>query len=271
MSVFAGKRIVITGGSSGIGKQLAVDLLTLGAHVTIVADRPERLAQARDELAAIAPSVATLTCDIGDVAQIRATAAAYIAQFGAPHVLINNAGYAVYRTFAEMDSEEISRLFNVNLTGACVMTREFLPAMIAAGEGHIVLVASIAGAVPMTPCGPYSAAKHGMVAFGEILRAELDRFKLRVHVVCPGRVETEFFAHETFVQRAPRRETEWTIPIERVSGAILEAIRRDRFLTYVPRIYGPLAWLVRALPFVFRPMLRRLMRARVETVYAGKS
>lgn len=266
---FAGQHIVITGGSSGIGHQLAKDFLQLGARVSIVADRAATLERARVELAALGP-VRAFVCDIADISQVRAMAAACVQEWGAPDVLINNAGYAVYRTFEEMDSEEIARLVQVNLTGGCVVTREFLPSMIRSGRGDILFVASIAGRLPMTPCGPYSTAKHGMVAFAEILHSEVARFGLRVQVVCPGRVETGFFSHETFQQRAPRRETEWTIPLERVSAGIIGAIRKNRFMTYVPRTYGPLVWLTQALPFVFRPALRKLMRARVETVYASK-
>jgi len=267
---FAGKNVLITGGSSGIGKRLAITLLERGADVTIVADRADKLERARIELEALSPSVHALTCDIADLDQVRRTATSYLALRGVPDVLVNNAGYAVYRPLVEMASEEIDRLLRVNLTGACLMTRELLPAMIQKGSGHIVLISSIAGFIPMTPCGPYSVAKHGMVAFGEILQSEVHRFGLRVHVVCPGRVETDFFSHETFRRRAPRRETEWTVPIEDVCGAVIDSIRSNRLVTYVPRTFRPLVWLTQAVPFVFKPMLRKLMRARIESVYASR-
>ena len=107
-------------------------------------------------------------------------------------------GYAVYYTFEQMPPEEIHRLFDVNLVGAALVTREFLPDMIRAGGGDVVMVASIAGRIPMTPCGVYSASKHGLVALAELLQIETARFNIRVHVVCPGRVETDFFSHESF-------------------------------------------------------------------------
>ena len=95
-------------------------------------------------------------------------ARAYRERFDAPEVLVNNAGYAVYYTFEQMRSEEIHRLFDVNLVGAALVTREFLPDMIRAGGGHIVMMASIAGRIPMTPCSVYSASKHGLVALAEL-------------------------------------------------------------------------------------------------------
>ena len=103
---------------------------------------------------------------------------------------------------SRLPSEEIQRLFQVNLVGAALVTREFLPDMIRAGGGDVVMIASIAGRIPMTPCGVYSASKHGLVALAELLRVEVARFNVRVHVVCPGRVETDFFSHESFRQRA---------------------------------------------------------------------
>jgi short-subunit dehydrogenase len=265
-----GTRVFITGGSSGIGKRLAADCLKRGAHVTIAANDPERLARAHQELCEIAPLVESFVCDVADPRQVHETAARYVATFGAPDVLVNNAGYAVYQTCEQMPAEELDRLLRVNLGGACLVTREFLPSMIAAHRGHVVMLASIAGLVPMTPCGPYSAAKHGLVAFSHILRAEVERFGVRVHVVCPGRVKTEFFAHVSFASRAPRRETEWLIPIDAVTGAVLDAIERNRFMTYVPRTYGVLVWLTRALPLLSGPMLHRLLRARVESVYGDR-
>ena len=155
----------------------------------------------------------------------------YRNRFGAPDVLVNNAGYAVYETFERMSAAEIRRLFDVNLSGAALVTRAFLPDMIRAGDGDIVMVSSIAGRIPMTPCSVYSASKHGMVALAELLRVEASRFNVRVQVVCPGRVETDFFSHESFRRRSPRREMARTVAIDVVSRAIIDAIERNRFMT----------------------------------------
>lgn len=268
-SFWANRRVLITGGSSGIGKQVASDLLRAGAEVGIVADNPARLSAAAAELREIFPGVWSHVCDVARLDDVRQMARAYEQRFGAPEVLINNAGYAVYRTFEQMSSEEIRRLVDVNLSGAAVVTRELLPAMIRAGGGHVVMIASIAGRVPMTPCGVYSASKHGMVALAELLRVEAARFNVRIHIVCPGRVETPFFEHESFQRRAHRPESERTIPIETVSRAILDAVTADRRMTYVPRYYGPLVWLAQAMPLLFRPLWRRLMTSRVEALYSS--
>jgi short-subunit dehydrogenase len=262
-----GRRVLITGGSSGIGKQLASDLLRRGAHVAIVAHHPEKLKTAELELRQISPNVWSYACDVALLDDIRAMAQAYRERFDAPEVLINNAGYAVYYTFEQTPSEEIRRLFDVNLIGASLVTRELLPDMIRAGGGRLVMIASIGGRIPLTPCGVYSASKHGLVALAEILRVETARFQIKVHVICPGRVETEFFSHRSFKTRAHRPETSRTIPVEMVSQAVIGAIEHNRFMTHVPRHLGVLAWLAAAVPVVFRPLWNRFLSARVESVY----
>jgi short-subunit dehydrogenase len=263
--------VLITGGSSGIGKHLAEDLLRRGAHVGIVAHDVDKLGSAESALKQVSPEVWSHACDVAVLDDVRAMARAYRERFDAPDVLVNNAGYAVYYTFESMRSEEIHRLFEVNLVGAALVTREFLPDMIRAGGGHIVMMASIAGRIPMTPCSVYSASKHGLVALAELLQVETSRFNLQVHVVCPGRVETDFFSHESFKARAHRPETARTIPIESVSRGVIDAVERGRFMTNIPRSYGLLVWLAGALPLVFKPLWHRLMASRVESVYASSA
>jgi short-subunit dehydrogenase len=266
---WAGRRALITGGSSGIGKQLAADLLRRGAHVGIVAHHAEKLRAAESQLKEISPHVWSYACDVAVLKDVRAMAQAYRETFDAPEVLINNAGYAVYYTFEQMPSEEIQRLLDVNLAGAALVTREFLPDMIRAGGGRVVMMASIAGRIPMTPCSVYSVSKHGLVVLAELLRIETARFNVGIHVVCPGRVETDFFSHESFKARAHRPETTRTIPVEAVSRAVMTAVERNRFMTYVPWYFGILAWLAAAMPVVFRPFWHRFLSARVESVYTG--
>ena len=266
---WSGRRVLITGGSSGIGKHLAGDLLRKGASVGIVADDPVKLNSAETELRQISSDVWSHVCDVAVLDDVRAMARDYRQRFEAPEVLINNAGYAVYYTFEQTPPDEIQRLFHVNLVGAAMVTREFIPDMIRAGGGHVVMMASIAGRIPMTPCAVYSASKHGLVALAELLAIETARFNVKLHVVCPGRVETDFFAHESFQTRVHRPETTRTISVEAVSSAVMTAVHRNRFMTYVPWYYGMLSWLAAAAPGIFRPFWHRLMSSRVEDMYAA--
>jgi len=264
MTGFVGQKVVITGASSGIGKELARQWLALGAHVTAVADVLEKLDAAHAELRAISSAVEARVCDVSDLTMVLAFARDYVSRHGAPDIVVNNAGYAVYQSFIEMAPEEIARLIEVNFSGACFVTRAFLPSMQVARRGHLVMMTSIAGRVAMTPCGIYSAAKHGMVAFAETLRAEVASHNLHVHVVCPGKVPTDFFNHETFLRRPPRPEAQHWIPVQQVARATIEAVEHNHYMTYRPRSYRFVAWASQAIPLLSRPVLQRLMRARIE-------
>jgi uncharacterized protein len=266
MESFAGRKVLITGGSSGIGKEIARQFLELGARVAILADLADKLEGARRELAAGGRPVSAILCDLADAGDVRRAGAEYLSAHGAPDILVNNAGYAIYRTFEELEADEIDRLLRVNFVGACLITRAVLPAMIENGGGHIVMMSSIAGRLPMTPCGVYSAAKHGMVAWAETLRAEVHRHGIEVHTICPGRVETAFFDHETFVQRAPRREAQGSVPVATVARATIDAVRRGALFSYQPRWYRWMVWLAHSAPVLSRPALQRLMRQRVASL-----
>ena len=259
------KKVLITGGSSGIGKRLAADLLRAGANVIVVADEPGRLRDAVKELSAISPLVTGVACDVGDRDRVRAMRDQVLEWYGCPDILINSAGFATYKTFAAMEIEEIERLVNVNLVGAMRCTRAFLPHMIERRSGAIVNMASIAGRLVMTPNGTYSAAKHGLVAWSETLRYELAGSGIQVNVICPGRVETPFFDHESFRTRGPRVEARYTITVEDVSRATRRAISRNRFITYMPRVLGLLVWLTNALPFVVKPLYGMLLTSRIRS------
>ena len=268
--MYQNKFVLVSGGSSGIGKQLATGFLHSGARVVIVSNNLDRLAQTARELSAISPRVTQIECNVGDSQSVMQMHEQVLEQYGCPDILINCAGFATYRTVEGSDLEELEQLVSVNLLGAMRCTRAFLPLMIARRSGVIVNMASIAGRLVMTPNGTYSAAKHALVAWSEVLQYELARFNIQVNVICPGRValETSFFDHETFKKRAPRAETQLTITVNDVSRATLRAIEHNHFLTYVPWTLGLVVWLTNALPFLVKPIYRRLMLSRIESMYS---
>ncbi len=263
---FADRLAVVTGGSSGIGYAVAERLVRAGARVVLVADTADRLDAAAAALRTGGGSVDTCRCDVGNADEVTAAMAGLVHRFGPPHLLINNAGFAVYRTFEQSDPAEVERLLSVNFAGHLRVTKALLGHMVDQRAGQIVNVASIAGLITLTPNAVYGAAKFGIVAWSRALRIELARFGIGVTCVCPGRVETRFFDHPTFQQRAHRRETELTVPIDVVADAILAAAVDNRELVVVPRYFG---WLARAAA-AFPPVLwlqHALLRRRVRALY----
>ena len=225
---FDGRLVVITGGSSGIGYAIAQRLTGLGARIVLIADDPHKLDGAVLMLGAAPGCVSSIVCDIGDATAIRDAMATLRREHGIPDVLVNNAGFAVYRAFEQSDLGEIERLLEVNFAGHVLCTKGVLDGMVARRHGHIVNIASVAGLFTLTPNAVYGAAKSGIIAWSRALRVELGRYGIGVSVVCPGRVETPFFEHETFKRRSVRRETELTVPLPVVVNAVLDAIVRNR-------------------------------------------
>lgn len=263
---FAGTLAAVTGGSSGIGFGVAERLVSLGARVVLVADDRQRLAAAAERLGGQAAGVETVACDIGRADEVTAAMAQLLARHGPPDLLVNNAGFAVYRTFEQSDPGEIERLFEVNFAGHLRCTRAVLPPMMARGSGQVVNVASVSGLITLTPNAVYGAAKAGIISWSRALRIELARFGIGVSCVCPGRVETPFFDHDTFRRRRHRRETELTVPMPVVVDAIVDAARRNREIVTVPRYFG---WLSRAAAAVppLLSMQHALLRRRVDDLY----
>lgn len=261
---FAGKTVLITGGSSGIGKALALKLAQLDAEVAIAGKTREAVDSTVHEFKRAG---FTLESFVGDLASEEATLQLVddvLAQSGPPDILINNAGFATYRIFAQMTPVEISDLLAVNLLAPIQLTRGFLPHFLARGRGAVVNMSSIAGRIPLTPNMIYTTAKHGLVAWSQCLRFELARSGVQVNVICPGRVVTPFFDHETFREREQPREARHTVPLSLVVERTIDAIIRNRFITYIPRSFGLLAWTTNALSFAMQPAFARVVRKRLE-------
>lgn len=266
-SFFNGRTVVVTGASSGIGRQVAADMAASGASVVITSHDKERLRHTEAELRS-AGRIHAFCCDVRDAAAV-ASLAQYVEQTcGHTDILINNAGYAVYRPFEESTVDEVLDILDVNLGGAMRCTKAFLPAMIARRSGRIVNVSSIGGEVIITPNAVYCAAKHGMVAWSKAIRYELERFGVAVNVICPAHTTTHFHEHPTFRRRdADRNPHRRSLEPETVSAAILDAIRRDRAVTYVPAWHALLVWALHACPVLTDPLWNRISRKRIDQLY----
>jgi short-subunit dehydrogenase len=263
-----GKWIVITGGSSGIGAELGAQIAPLANRVTLVADNEERLAAAGDAIRGRGATVDTIRCDIGSKSDVQTLAATLLAGGRAPDVLVNNAGFGTYTPFEASSADEIDRLLEVNLGGHVRLTHGLVRAMVERRSGAICFVVSAAGRIPITPNATYCAAKHGMFGFAEALRYELRRFAVEVTAVCPGRVDTPFFEHPTFLERKLGPENRSALSVERVAAATIRAIERARPVTFVPASLGVMTWAYEAFPVLTRPLYSLLMKSRIERIYA---
>ena len=183
-----GKAAVVTGGASGIGKGIASQLIAAGMRVAIADIERDALQRTASELGATA-----FTADVSDAASVRALADAAVAEFGAIHVVCNNAGVGPLAPIAELTMADWDWIIGVNLYGVIHGVQAFLPILKANPDGgHIVNTASMAGLVAPPRMAAYCVTKFGVVALTEVLAAELAAEGSRVgaSVLCPGTVRT---------------------------------------------------------------------------------
>jgi NAD(P)-dependent dehydrogenase (short-subunit alcohol dehydrogenase family) len=182
------RHALVTGGGRGIGAAVARRLADHGLHVTVLGRRLD-VVQA---LAAERPAdLHAVAADVTDAAQVARALVDAQARFGPVSVLVNNAGQAASAPFLETDAALWQRMLQVNLSGTVVCTQIALPAMLAAGWGRIVNVASTAGLVGYAYVSAYCAAKHAVVGLTRALALELASRGVTVNAVCPGYTETD--------------------------------------------------------------------------------
>ncbi len=189
------KRILITGASSGIGEELALQLAQGGAKLALAARRTERLQQVADKCRERGGEAVVIQADVSEEAQCARMVAEAVAQLGGLDVLIVNAGVSMYARFEEItDVTVFERLMRVNYLGAVWSTFHALP-HIKASRGAIVAVSSLTGKAGVPTRTAYAASKHAMHGFYDSLRAELHDSGVQITLVCPGFVDTEVRQH----------------------------------------------------------------------------
>lgn len=237
------RRVFITGASSGLGEALARQYLSLGWQVGLAARRAARLDALAAELGA--GVLATYPLDVTDSAALAAAAADFCARFGAPHVVIANAGISV-GTLTE-ESEDLSafrRVMEVNVFGMAATFAPFLPAMKGLRDGvprRVVGIASVAGIRGLPGAEAYSASKAAAIAYLESLRLELAPSGIRAVTICPGYVETPMTAVNPYPMP-------FLLPAAEAARRMARVIEAGASYAVVPWQMGVVAKLLRLLP-----------------------
>lgn len=204
MKQFNDKLVLITGGSSGIGLALAKKLSALGAHVWIMARRPDRMeiamAEIMNEKILPTQSFGSLECDIADQNQLEKVLQYFLDMKGAPDLLINAAGYSYPAVFLDIPPAVMKNQMDVNFFGTVNTIRCLLPGMLARDSGHIVNISSTAGFLSGYGFSAYSATKYAVRGFSDGLRSELAFTGVRISLNFPPDTNTPGFEAENRIK-----------------------------------------------------------------------
>ena len=194
MKNLKGKTVIVTGGGGGIGGATCRRFAAEGAKVAVFDMNMDAAQKVAAEINAAGGSAAAFSCNITDRAQVDAAVAATEAQLGPVDVLVNNAGWDVFKPFVKTVPAEWDKLIAINLTGALHMHHAVLPGMVARNYGRIVNIASDAARGGSSGEAVYAACKGGLVALSKTLAREHARHNITVNVVCPGPTDTALLA-----------------------------------------------------------------------------
>jgi 3-oxoacyl-[acyl-carrier protein] reductase len=259
MKTIRGKKALVTGAGSGIGRAIALALAREGADLCLIGRDEAKLEATAAEARNRGVEATILRCDLTQPAEISAVVKAVLAKWQRLDILVNNAGITYYGHTEQMTQEQIDAMLATNLLAAIQLTRELLPTFLNQHEAHILNVSSVFGLVTMRKGTIYQTTKFGLVGFSKALRAEHYRNGIGVTALCPGFVQTPMLDNYGTASAVQPRHSipRWasTTP-ERIADAAIRAIRKNKGLVVTA---GPLRatwWLMRLSPRLFGWLMR---------------
>ena len=258
-----GRRILITGASSGIGRCLSEQLARIGARVAMAARSRDKLADLEAELKKQKLDVLAVPADITVEEDRRRLIEHAAGHFGGLDVLVNNAGVASWAHFAHSTENILRQIMEVNFFAPAELIRLAIPILVEGEQPAIVNVGSMCGRRGMPAWSEYSASKFALSGLTEALRAEMGRFDIDVLLVLPGLTRSEFSSH--MLQSAGRMKIDFTagMPPEQVAGQIVRVLQKNVTESVVGR---EARWILRFQRF-FPRLLDRLIARRVQRLY----
>jgi len=243
MKTIRGKRALVTGAASGIGRAIALALAQEGADLYLLDVDEPGLAAVVAEAARRGTRVVARPCDLAQPEAVTAAAADLLRDWGGLDILVNNAGVSYHGKTEGMTADHWDRLLGINLLAPIRLTRELLPTLLARDEAHVLNVCSILGLVAIPRFTAYQVSKFGLVGFSESLRAEYTCRGLGVTALCPGFVRTNIYRAMLAGAgaRSMRRPPRWFFASpELVARKAVKAIYRNQgvvTVTFLARLF----------------------------------
>ena len=260
---FKNKVVLITGASSGIGKQTAIEFAKLGSSIILVARRKNKLEQVENELKQFNVTTLVCTCDVSKKDQVEKMSKIVLEKFNSIDILVNNAGFAIYGSVHDLSINDIESQMETNYFGMIYCTKNFLPLMLEKKSGHIVNVASVAASFGLPGIASYCASKFAMLGFSEGLKHELSGTGVGITVVSPIMVKTDFFDHPSFEKMPKYSPT--SLNSKTVAKAIVKASNSSRLEIITPSIVRIAVWLKHTFPYFINPILGKSFKKQLDS------
>jgi short-subunit dehydrogenase len=259
-----GRRILLTGASSGIGRSLAEQLAAAGARLTLAARSADKLAELTATLSAHNPDILAVPTDITRPEDRQRVVDETLRRFGGLDILINNAGVGSFAHFAHCTEAILRQIMEVNFFAPIELIRLALPALRQGQQPAVVNVASMCGRRGMPAWPEYSASKFALCGMAEALRAEFARFDVDVLVILPGLTASGL--GQNLLKKTGRMDIRFDegMPPAQVAAGIVKALRKNRAETVLGR---EARWLLRFNRF-FPRLTDWLIARRVRKLYA---
>lgn len=232
----AGKLALITGASSGIGAATARELARRGARVALLARRVDALEAVAAEIRDAGGAAEIYPADLGDGEAVARTAESIQFRQGTPDIVVHGAGAGRWLFVDETNPDEMEQMMAVPYFGAFYLTRALLPGMMQRRSGHFVTVGSPATLLMWPGAAAYIAARWALHGFTEALRADVRGLGIDVTLILPGKVESEYFAHNPGTRERLPKVTYWTRSLspEDVARAVARGVERRKRKIVIP-------------------------------------
>ena len=261
---FKNKVVLITGASSGIGKQTAIEFAKLGANIVLVARRKDKLEQVANELNDFHVSTLVCQCDVSKKDQVKEMSKIVLEKFDSIDILVNNAGFAIYGSVSDLSIDEIESQMKTNYFGMIYCIKNFLPSMLKKKSGHIVNIASVAASFGLPGIASYCASKFAMLGFSEGLKHELKDTGVGITVVSPIMVRTDFFDNSSF-EKMPKYSP-MSLSSKTVAKTILKAANSPRLEIIVPSVVRGAVWMKNTFPYFINPILGKSFKKQLDSI-----
>lgn len=231
MKSLAGKKVLITGAASGIGRLMAHEFAKEGSECIISDINPKGLANVKKEIEKLGGKVHAYVCDISNEKMVHTILKKIDKEAGTVDILVNNAGIVLGKKIIDLSIDDFRKTMNVNFFGHLLFTKHYLPEMIKRNSGHIVNIASSAGLQGFPRAADYNSSKFAEVGFNEALRLEMKKYGhngIKTTIVCPYVIDTGMFKGFKPVLFNPILKPEYVV------SKIIAAVKKEKPMLKIP-------------------------------------